>query len=221
MFLYDKKTTFHMSQVKPNPILYEAVDNEFHGCLGGLDQAMLYIRQSFMIHNPTFKEIFLKLGAKRINDMEVLAELLHRLHGEDDRYYDESNDDTPVFECIPPCIDKDDKTLHQEKKRHVNNDLTAALLGNIQTEKEQLKVYQKLSAVCEKDDSLEVFTYLKDSLEDSLKILKNTLDILTTHTELKDFGEGDTHDAWDLDTSNYFDKPNPYFINPSEKLSKK
>ena len=33
---------------------------------------------------------------------------------------------------------------------------------------------------------------------------------------MKDFGEGDTHNAWDLDTSNYFDKPNPTFVNPSD-----
>ena len=45
--------------------------------------------------------------------------------------------------------------------------------------------------------------------------------ILTTHTETKNFGLDDV-DAFDLDTSNYFDKPNPIFMNANdlEKLKK-
>ena len=35
--------------------------------------------------------------------------------------------------------------------------------------------------------------------------------------ELKEFGKGDTHESWDLDTGNYFDKPNPYFLSPDKK----
>lgn len=221
MFLYDEKKPFHSTQVKPDPILYEALDNELHGCLGELNQAMLYIRQSFMIHNLTFKEIFLKLGAKRISDMEVLADLLHKLHGEDDRYYDESNDDTPVFEFIPPCAENKKKDIKQDKKSHVNNDLTAAIMENIHYEEEQVARYQKIATVCGKDDTFEVISYLKDSSQESLNILKNALEILTTHTEQKDFGLGDTHNAWDLDTANYFDKPNPYFYNPNDKISNK
>ena len=31
------------------------------------------------------------------------------------------------------------------------------------------------------------------------------------HAHIKDFGEADTMKAWDLSTSNYFDKPNPDF----------
>ena len=57
---------------------------------------------------------------------------------------------------------------------------------------------------------------LLDSAKKAMDTLKNLLHILTTHTEMKDFGEGDTHNAWDLDTSNYFDKPNPIFVNPSD-----
>ena len=62
-----------------------------------------------------------------------------------------------------------------------------------------------------------VFAHLIDSTMKSIDILKNTLNILTTHTELKEFGEGDTHESWDLDTGNYFDKPNPYFLSPDKK----
>lgn len=218
MFSYEEKLPLQVAQVKPDPLLYELLDHQLHGCQNGLAQATVYMRQGFMIHNPKFHHTFLQLAVEKLNTMELLSDLLHQLHGEDDRYYDESNDDTPVFEFIPPIHEfKSDGDV----KHHVNNDLTAALMRDIADEEKQRTAYERLFEKTKDEATLEIFHYLKDCSDKVLKTLKTMLTILTTHTEEKDFGEGNMHDEWDLDTSNYFDKPNPYFFNQTDKLTRK
>lgn len=219
MVTYDKDLPIRVQITRPDPKYYFLLDHQLEGCKKGLQQATVYIRQSFMIHNEKFREIFMHLGTRQITDMEVLAQLIHQMHGEDDRYYDESNDDTPVFEYIKPCEkheqqQKEETTEHEQ--HHVNNDLTAAVMRNMQFEEKQIHLYEQLIRYIDDDGADIVFEYLKESAAKAFETLRNLLHILTTHTEVKDFGLGDSHNAWDLDTSNYFDKPNPTFINPSE-----
>lgn len=214
MFNYDEKLSHKVEIDRPDMKYYVLLDRNLQGCRDGLQQAIVYIRQGFMIHNPTFHDTFMQLAARKINDMEVLSDLLHKMHGVDDRYYDESNDDTPAFELIQPL--KEDKDKNKEEEHHVNNDLTAAVLRNIEYENKVYARYKKLIQIINDEGAKKTFLYLKESVQQAIEILKNILDILTNHEEVKDFGEGDTHNAWDLDTSNYFDKPNPIFLNPSD-----
>lgn len=219
MFIYDTKLPIQVQITRPDPRYYLLLDRQLGGCQEGLRQAMVYTRQAFMIHNPKFQELFLRMAARRMNDMEILAVLLHQMHGEDDRYYDESNDDTPVFELLRPSsvrMEEKEEEHQEQQYHHVNDDLTAAVLRDIAYEEENRNRYEQLIQYVEDDGADRVFSYLKESGEKVLETLRNILKILTTHTEMKDFGEGDTHDAWDLDTSNYFDKPNPYFLNPDD-----
>lgn len=217
MFLYDKKLPIEIKIDRPDPESYFLLDSILHGTSAGLQQAMVYVRQAFMIHNQTFQQILMRLAAKQITEMEILAVLIHLEHGEDDRYYDESNDDTPVFEYIMSDEKKEEITKEHEEIHHVNDDLTAAILRDLEFEYERKELYEELYQKLKDNGAQEVVTYLKESTCKSIDVLKNTLNILTTHTELKEFGEGDTHESWDLDTSNYFDKPNPYFLSPGDK----
>lgn len=220
MFLYDETKQQNVRVVRPDPETYFLLDATLHGTGDGLKQAMVYIRQAFMIHNETFHHIFMRLGANLLNDMERLAMLLHKEHGEDDRYYDESNDDTPVYEYILSSKDREELQEQHEELHHVNNDLTAAVMRNMEYEEKRIALYEHLISEIKDDGVKQFFKELQDSANSSFETLKNTLHILTTHTELKEFGEGNTHEAWDLDTSNYFDKPNPYFLTPDQKTAK-
>ena len=217
MFLYDKKPSLTIAIDRPDPKTYFLLDSKLHGTKNGIEQSMLYIRQAFMIHNATFCETFKRLGAKLLNDMEVLAELIHLEHGVDDRYYDESNDDTPAFEYIMSTEKQSSIMCDKPQDRHVNNDLTAAVMHDIQFEDQRIQQYESLLEQLQDQGVQKVFQYLIDSAKRSKDILGNLLEILTTHVELKEFGEGDTHESWDLDTSNYFDKHNPYFLTPDDK----
>lgn len=216
MFIYDTVLPMEVRITRPDFKYYLLLDRQLEGCKPGLEQAQVYVRQSFMIHNQEFHDIYMRLAARLMSDMEVLAVLIHQMHGVDDRYYDESNDDTPAYEFIKPC-ETGEETHHQnDEKHHVNNDLTAAVMRDMQFEESQIELYEQLIEFVHDDGADIVFQYLKESAQKAFGTLKNMLTILTTHTEMKDFGEGNTHNAWDLDTSNYFDKPNPVFINPSD-----
>lgn len=213
MYQYENKLPIDIVIERPDFKTFLLLDRDLQGCKAGLKQASVYMQQAYMIHNKEFHDDFMHLGISLLNDMEVLATIIHLFHGEDDRYYDESNDDTPVFELIKPLTNSDNQ---ENDKHHVNNDLTAALLRDIQFEENRKKTYNQILVYLEDEKAKEVFTYLREQSKAAASTLKNILTILTTHTEIKDFGEGNTHNAWDLDTSNYFDKPNPTFINPGE-----
>lgn len=214
MFSYDTKLLHKVEIDCPNIKYYIVLDRNLKGCRDGLEQAAVYIRQGFMLNNVKFHDYFMQLGARKLNDMEVLSDLLHKMHGVDDRYYDETNDDTPAYKLIQPLNEK--KENRQEEKHHVNNDLTGAVLRDLEYENKSYAVYEKLIQVIDDKGARKTFTYLKESVEQSIKILKNILEFLTENEKIKDFGLGDTHNAWDLDTSNNFDKANPIFINPSD-----
>lgn len=218
MFTFDKKLPIQVQITRPDAKYYFLLDHQLEGCREGLKQASVYIRQSFMIHNEKFHEVFMQLGASKITDMEVLAQMIHQMHGEDDRYYDESNDDTPVFEYIKPCKEQShaNNEASEQKQHHVNNDLSAAVMRNMQFEEKQIHLYEQLIRYIDDDGADIVFEYLKESSNKAFETLRNLLHILTEQAEVKDFGLGESHNAWDLDTSNYFDKPNPIFINPGE-----
>lgn len=220
MFLYDNKLPMQVEIDRPDPQTYFLLDTKLHGTKAGLDQAMVYIRQAFMIHNETFHETFMRLGAKEITNMELLAKLIHLEHGEDDRYYDESNDDTPVFEYIMSEEEREALTSTEAETHHVNNDLTAAIMRDLVFEQSRIELYAALGVDCKDQGAKRLFDYLCDSTQRSIDVLGNMLEILTTHVELKEFGEGDTHETWDLDTGNYFDKPNPYFLTPNQENGK-
>lgn len=220
MFLYDDLQPIEVQLDRPDPQTYFLLDQKLQGTTLGLHQAMVYMRQAFMIHNKTFYEIFMRLSAKEMTHMELLAKLLHLQHGEDDRYLDESNDDTPVFEYIMPTQDDMKTTTTFDEPKHVNNDLTAAVMSDLTFEEGRKILYDALAKDLEDRGAKTLFEYLSDSTQKSIDVLKNTLEILTTHVERKEFGEGDTHETWDLDTSNYFDKPNPYFFTPHQMKGK-
>ena len=65
MFIYDTKLPFEVQITRPDMKYYLLLDRQLKGCSSGLKQAAVYIRQSFMINNPTFHDIFMRLGISK------------------------------------------------------------------------------------------------------------------------------------------------------------
>lgn len=215
MIYYKRMIPFDVQVTRPDFSHYLLLDREFGGCKRGLEAALSYIRDSYMINNDDFRFMFMEIGVKEINDMEVFAKLLHQMHGSDDRYYDESNDDTPTHELIPPCEDR--KEGEHSNNRHVNNDITACIMFHLQAEEKEVRIYQELSAKIDDVGARAVFDYIVNGKKDTIHILRGILNTLTKPNEIKDFGLGyDSHNAFSPNSGNYIDKPNPEFLNPSE-----
>lgn len=215
MITYEKCLPMQVQIERPNFKSYLLLDREFQGTRIGLVSAMCYIRDSFMIHNDDFRYFFMEMATKEITHMELLSELLHQLHGSDDRYYDEDNDDTPTHELIPPLKEKE--VVQPMAQEHVNNDMTAATLFHLEEEERQIRYYQELDVKMEDRGAHEVFSYIIQGKQENIKILKGILNTLKEPNEIKDFGLGEgSHNVVSPNSGNYFDKPNPDFINPSE-----
>ena len=214
MFQYEHKMEVEVNVHRPDFASYLMLDREYNGTVEGLQQAVHYIRQSFMIHNEEFRIRFYRIAVRKLNDMEVLAKLLHQMHSSDDRYYDESNDDTPAFELIPPL--KEEIASKEVYDIHINNDLTAAVMLDIDRETRSFHEYEEILKKLEDEGAKEVIRHLLHSCDTVVRELKDILNQLTTPQEHKDFGLGDSPNTWSHSSCNYFDKPNPLFTNPSE-----
>lgn len=214
MFQYENKLAFEVHVHRPDFESYLLLDRECNGTKDGLQLAIHYIRQSYMIHNEEFRIRFYRIAVSKLNDMEVYAKLLHQMHSSDDRYYDESNDDTPAFELIPPL--KEEITSKEIYDMHINNDLTAAVLLDIDRETKYFHKYENVLKQLKDEGAKEVIQHLLHSSDAVIRELKDILNQLTIPQEHKDFGLGDSPNEWSHSSCNYFDKPNPLFTNPSQ-----
>lgn len=215
MITYEKTLPIKVAIQRPDFKSYLLLDREFQGTRLGLMSAVAYIRDSFMIHNDDFRFLYMQMGVKEITHMELLAQVLHQMHGSDDRYYDEDNDDTPAHEMIQPLSGKDPiKAMEQE---HVNNDITAATMFHLEDEERQIHLYQELIAKIDDAGAKAVFDYIITGKSENVKLLKGILNTCREPNEIKDFGLGyDSENLFSYNSGNYFDKPNPEFINPSQ-----
>lgn len=218
MITYEKGLPIRVTVTRPDFKSYLLMDREFQGTRLGLMSAISYIRDSFMINNDDFRYFYMQMGIKELTHMELMAELLHLMHGSDDRYYDEMNDDTPTHELIKPLTEQ--KPIQPMQQEHTNNDITAVTLFHLEDEERQIRLYQEMDAKMDDTGAHEVFAYIITGKQENVKILKDILHTLKEPNEIKDFGLGpDSHNAWSPNAGNYFDKPNPEFINPSELSS--
>lgn len=215
MLVYEKRLPIEVHVQQPDFKSYLLLDQQLQGTRVGLMSAMCYIQDSFMLNNDDFQRMFMELGTKEIIHMEVLSILIHQMHGSDDRYYDEDNDDTPTHELIPPL--KEIEPVKPMEQEHVNNDITAATLFHLEDEQRQIRIYQELDAKISDAGAHTVFSYIIEGKRESVKVLKGILETLKEPHEIKDFGLGEgSHNACSPNAGNYFDKPNPEFLNPSE-----
>lgn len=214
MLTYEKRYPIEVAIDRPDFKSYLLLDQELQGTKIGFQCAMSYIRDSFMINNDDFRFMFMQIGIKHMNHMELLAKLLHLLHGSDDRYYDESNDDTPTKELIPPL--QSSKEKEPSNDRHVNNDITACVMFHLQEEHKLVKQYEEVDHMMQDSGAHHMFAFMIEGMKENITILKGILHTLSSPNEIKDFGLGDSENAWSANSGNYFDKPNPEFLNPSQ-----
>ena len=216
MLIYEPKLLMDVSIDRPDFQNFLLLDRELHGTRIGMQSAVQYIRDSFMILNDDFRFMYMQMGIKAINHMELLADVIHKMHGVDDRYYDEDNDDTPAFELIPPLTKEEG--IKEMEQHHVNNDITACTMFHMQEEERQIQLYQELDKQMEDQGAHAVFSFIIEGKQENLDILKGILNTLREPNEIKDFGlDATLPNAYSLNSGNYFGKLNPEFLNPSEQ----
>lgn len=211
MFVYENTSHTSLAEkVQPDIQLYDMLKTKLHGCHDGLQAAMCYIRESYMLLNRDFRHVFLQAAVQKLNDMELLAAMLHRLHGMDDSYFDVMLETDPLYHVMEGTKDKPSSAA-------IHNDAVAALLVHDKQERAWLQVYEEASRLSADDGSKQCLQQLSAHTQATIDALQEVREYLREHAKTMDFGEaGTSWKAWDVATSNYFDKPNPEFYHPSK-----
>lgn len=208
MYIYEEKEILeYVRKVKPDIRLYDMIKDQLQGCKIGLEDAIVYIRESYMMYGREFHNAFVQAGIRKLNDMEILAQLLHQLRGMDNQYFDVELDINPLYHRI----DLKQSKVDRPEKMENHNEFIGAIHAHLKKEEEVLK---RLEACHEKSKdtyAAQCLDHLIKSTRANVVMLHRMLEKKQEHEHAMDFGEAPTSKAWDQATSNYFDKPNPEF----------
>ena len=83
MFTHDKKLFRPVKIEKANPQYAALLQEQLGGANGELKAAMQYLSQSFRIKDPKIKDLFLDIAAEELGHMEMVAQTIYLLNGED------------------------------------------------------------------------------------------------------------------------------------------
>ncbi len=81
MFEHKKQLLHEVKVEKPNPQYAVLMQEQLGGGNGELKAAMQYISQSFRIKDPEIKDLFLDIGAEELSHMEMVAQTINLLNG--------------------------------------------------------------------------------------------------------------------------------------------
>ena len=81
MFEHKKQLLHEVKVEKPNPQYAVLMQEQLGGGNGELKSAMQYISQSFRIKDPEIKDLFLDIGAEELSHMEMVAQTINLLNG--------------------------------------------------------------------------------------------------------------------------------------------
>ena len=81
MFEHKKWLLHEVKVEKPNPQYAVLMQEQLGGGNGELKAAMQYISQSFRIKDPEIKDLFLDIGAEELSHMEMVAQTINLLNG--------------------------------------------------------------------------------------------------------------------------------------------
>ena len=83
MFQHEKQLFHPVSVERPNPQYAALLQEQLGGGNGELKAAMQYLSQSFRIHDPEIKDLFLDIAAEELGHMEMVAQTINLLNGHD------------------------------------------------------------------------------------------------------------------------------------------
>ena len=81
MFEHKKQLLHEVKVERPNPQYAVLMQEQLGGGNGELKAAMQYISQSFRIKDPEIKDLFLDIGAEELSHMEMVAQTINLLNG--------------------------------------------------------------------------------------------------------------------------------------------
>ena len=146
MFTHDKKLFRPVKIEKANPQYAALLQEQLGGANGELKAAMQYLSQSFRIKDPKIKDLFLDIAAEELGHMEMVAQTIYLLNGEDLEAEKVAAGEiqSPVLFGLNPGLINASGYSWSADYVTVTGDLCADLLSNIASEQRAKVTYEYL-----------------------------------------------------------------------------
>lgn len=219
MFTYTNKYTREVMMEKPDARDYLLMEEILNGTRDELNWAMRLLFDSWHIQDSKMKQRFRCIAARELSNMEALAEMMQLARGNDANYVDAIDLENPGFEVVQQSSVYASMQKQETTSDHfdIACDMAAMLMENIDYDRKRKQLYEFLKENVH-DERLKGFLdWLIAGKEENMREWDGMLHDMHTPIKHKTFGLGYlSENAWEPDSGNYFDKPNPYFINPDD-----
>lgn len=217
MFEHKKKLLHPVKVERPNPQYAVLMQEQLGGCNGEVKAAMQYLSQSFRAQDPVFKDLFLDIGTEELSHMEMVAETINLLNGDDVdfRKVDVGEIETMVTFGLNPALVNSSGNPWTADYVTVTGDLAADLLADIASEQRAKVVYEYLYRQIDDTYVKETIMFLLEREEAHNALFCEALNKITEEGSNRNFGMSE-------DSRLYFDlsKPGRYFDDPDPKAPK-
>ncbi|MEG0506176.1 MAG: manganese catalase family protein [Longicatena sp.] len=214
MFEHKKKLLHKVKVEKPNPQYAVLMQETLGGANGEVKAAMQYLSQSFRAKDPVFKDLFLDIGTEELSHMEMVAETINLLNGDDVDYtkVGVGEIETMVTFGLNPALVNSSGIPWSADYVSVTGDMAADLLADIASEQRAKVVYEYLHRQIKDKEVRATILFLLEREEAHNALFCEALNKVSNDGSNQDFGMSE-------DSRLYFDlsKPGRYFDDPNPK----
>lgn len=223
MFKHDKNLLRNVKVERPNPQYAALLQEQLGGPNGELKAALQYISQSFRVKDPALKDLFLDIGAEELSHMEMVAQTINLLNGQDlaVEQITAGEIENAVLGGLAPMLVNASGEPWTANYVNVTGDLVADLLSNIAAEQRAKVVYEYLYRQINDKYVRDTIDFLLNREEAHNALFREALNKIQDTASNRDFGvTPDSKLYFDLSTpGKHFKAPNPKppsFENPTK-----
>lgn len=190
MFTHDKKLFRPVKIEKANPQYAALLQEQLGGANGELKAAMQYISQSFRIKDTKIKDLFLDIGAEELGHMEMIAQTIYLLNGEDldaERVAAGEIQSHVLLGLSPGLINASGYSWNADYVT-VTGDLCADLLSNIASEQRAKVTYEYLYRQIDDKGVRDTIDFLLNREEAHNQMFRDAFNMVQDTGSNRDFG---------------------------------
>jgi len=213
LYKHEKQLLHPVRVERPNQTYAAMMQEQLGGPQGELKAGLQYISQSFRVQDPQIKDLFLDIGTEELSHMEMVAETINLLQGEDlgAREAAVGTVEPHVLGGLSPMLSDASGNPWIAAYVNVTGDIVADLLSNIAAEQRAKVVYEYLHRQIDDAGVRETIDFLLNREEAHNALFREALNRMQEQGSNRDFGvTRDSKLYFDLSApGRYFQAPEP------------
>jgi len=213
VFSHNKQLLHQVRVDGPNHTYAAMLQEQLGGPMGELTAGLQYIAQSFRVQDPAVRDLFLDIGAEEFSHMEMVAETINLLLGNQPRATEATvgTVEHHVLSGLSPMLSDTSGNPWTAAYVAVTGDIIADLLSNIAAEQRAKVVYEYLYRQINDKGVRETIDFLLNREEAHNALLREALNRMQDQGSNRDFGvTKDSRLYFDLSTpGRHFQSPQP------------